>query len=369
MAVASQGTHPAPHPAAADLGVAAAAGTATVDSLGEAAPELPLVRVRRRRWESPLAYLITVYLLITINFALPRLMPGNPIDAMLAFGSPNYVQNDQTRAELARYYQLDKPVPQQYAHYLAGLLHGDLGVSIISRHPVAEELRARVKWSFLLILTAAVISVLIGIPAGIHSGWKRGKAADRRLLTFFISVQNIPSFVIALVALVVLGAQLGVVPLGGATTPFSGYHGLREVLDVVQHLALPAFTMGFFDFATYQYLIMRSSMASELGADYLLAGRSKGLRERRLKYGYAGRNALLPVVTVVGLNVGLAITSIVFYERIFAYPGVGGYMFDAIGTRDYPALQGAFLVLTLTVVTTNFLVDLLYRRLDPRTAA
>jgi peptide/nickel transport system permease protein len=138
------------------------------------------------------------------------------------------------------------------------------------------------------------------------------------------------------------------------------------VLDVAQHLALPALTMGVFDFATYQYLIMRSSMVGELGADYLLGGRAKGLTERRLKYGYAGRNALLPVVTVVGLNIGLAVTVIVFYERIFSYPGVGAYMFDAIGSRDYPALQGAFLVLTLSVVTTNFLVELLYRRLDPR---
>lgn len=330
----------------------------------------PPDRARRRSWGTTLvSYLVTVFLLITVNFALPRLMPGDPIDALLAFGSPNYVQNDQTRAVLAKYYKLDESIPAQYVHYLGGLVHGDLGVSIISRHPVAQELRGRVKWSLLLILTAAAVSIVIGIPAGIHSGWKRGKAVDRRLLTLFLSAQNIPSFVIAFMALVVLSARFGLFPLGGATTPFSGYHGFREVLDVAHHLALPALTMGLFDFATYQYLIMRSSMVGELGADYLQTGRAKGLRERRLKYAYAGRNALLPVVTVVGLNVGLAMTSIVFYERIFSYPGVGSYMFEAIGTRDYPALQGSFLILTLAVVTTNFLVDLLYRRLDPRTAA
>jgi peptide/nickel transport system permease protein len=335
----------------------------------EPAPLTASSRAGGRQWWATVAsYAITVFLLVTINFALPRLMPGDPIDALLAFGSPNYVQNDQTRAALAHYYKLDKPVVTQYVDYLGGLVHGDLGVSIISHHPVAHELGGRLKWSLLLIGTATVLSILIGIPAGIHSGWRRGKAVDRRLLTFFLSAQNVPSFVIALVALVVLSARFGLFPLGGATTPFSGYHGLRGAVDVVQHLALPALTMAFFDFATYQYLIMRSSMVSELGADYLLAGRAKGLRERRLKYAYAGRNALLPVVTVVGLNVGLAVTSIVFYERIFSYPGVGAYMFDAIGTRDYPALQGSFLILTLTVVTTNFLVELLYRRLDPRVA-
>ena len=346
------------------------AAESTIEVDAELTGARPPERIRGRSWVATLvSYLVTVFLLITVNFALPRMMPGDPIDALLALGSPNYVQNDQTRTELARYYKLDGSIPAQYVHYLGGLLHGDLGVSIISRHPVAHELRGRVKWSLLLILTAAAISIVIGIPAGIHSGWKRGKAVDRRLLTVFLSAQNIPSFVIAFVALVVLSARFGVFPLGGATTPFSGYHGVREVLDVAQHLALPALTMGLFDFATYQYLIMRSSMVGELGADYLLTGRAKGLRERRLKYGYAGRNALLPVVTVVGLNVGLAVTSIVFYERIFSYPGVGSYMFDAIGTRDYPALQGSFLILTLTVVTTNFLVDLLYRRLDPRTGS
>jgi peptide/nickel transport system permease protein len=125
-----------------------------------------------------------------------------------------------------------------------------------------------------------------------------------------------------------------------------------------------------FDFVTYEYLVMRSSMVGELGADYLLGGRAKGLRERRLKYGYAARNALLPVVTVIGLQFSLAVgAGLIVVERIFSYPGIGGYMLEAVGTRDYPAMQGAFLLLTITVVTSNLLVDLVYRRLDPRTAA
>lgn len=323
--------------------------------------------VRRPRWLPVASYVATVLVLITFNFALPRLMPGNPIDALMAFGSPSYVTDDETRANLAEYYNLDESVPEQYVHYLGALVRGDLGVSIVSNVSVADELGGRLGWSFLLVVTAIAISMVIGLPAGVHSGWKRGKRLDRGLLGFFLSVQNLPIFVVASVVFLVFSAQLGIFPLGGATTPFNEYSGVRQLLDVAHHLALPALMMGI-DFATYEYLVMRSSMVSELGSDYLLGGRAKGLRERRLKYRYAGRNALLPVVTVLGLHFGAAVTGLVFVEQIFSYPGVGGYMIDAVGTRDYPAMQGAFLVLTITVVTTNFVVDLLYRKLDPRTA-
>ena len=339
----------------------AALTTTAADVLIDAAP-------RRRPWWVPvLSYLATVFALVTFNFALPRLMPGDPIDALMAFGSPSYVQNDETRAKLAEYYSLDESLPEQYAHYLGGLARGDLGVSITSNVPVAKELRERVGWTFLLIATASVISALIGLPTGVHSGWKRGKRVDRTLMGFFLSVQNLPIFLVGSVVFVAFSAKLGIFPLGGATTPFSEYSGFRELLDIAHHLALPALLMGF-EFATYEYLVMRSSMVSELGSDYLLGGRAKGLPERWLKYRYAGRNALLPVVTVIGLQFSLAVTGVLFIERIFSYPGVGGYMFEAVGTRDYPAIQGSFLLLTLTVVTTNLVVDILYRRLDPRTA-
>ena len=323
----------------------------------------------RRAWWVPLvSYVATIFLLITFNFALPRLMPGDPIDALMAFGSPNYVQNDETRAELARYYGLDESLPRQYVHYLQGLARGDLGVSIGSRAPVASELGDVVGWSLLLIASATVVSMLISLPLGVHSGWKRGRRLDRGLLGFFLTVQNLPIFILGALVFVVFSAKLRLFPLGGATSGVGVYSGFAEVLDVARHLVLPTLLMAF-DFLTYQYLVMRSSMVSELGSDYLLGGRAKGLRKRTLKYRYAGRNALLPVVTVIGLQMGVGVTSIIFIERIFAYPGLGTYMLQSIGVRDYPAMQGAFLILTFTVVTVNLVVDLLYRRLDPRTVA
>lgn len=324
---------------------------------------------RRPGRASIVSYALTLFVLLTFNFGLPRLMPGDPIDALMAFGEPTYVQNDETRTALAEYYGLDASLPRQYVRYVNGLVHGDLGVSIVSNQPVRRELGARIGWSALLLVTATVIAMAIGLPLGIHSGWKRGKRVDRGLLGFFLTVQNLPIFILGSVVFVLLVARWGLFPLGGATSAFAGYQGIDRVLDIGRHLALPATLMAF-DFLTYEYLVMRSAMVGELGADYIVGGRAKGLLERRLKYGYAARNALLPVVTVVGLQFSLAVgTGLVIIENIFSYPGVGGYMIGAIGQRDYPAMQGAFLVLTVTVVTTNLLVDLLYRRLDPRTAA
>ncbi len=331
----------------------AATGVAADLVLAEPTEEDLPVR-RRRRWWAPLAgYLATVFILLTFNFAIPRLMPGDPIDALMAFGSPNFVYDDGTRAALAEYYDLDKPLARQYVDYLGGLARGDLG--------------GKIGWSFLLIGTGTVLSVLIAIPLGVHSGWKRGKRVDRGLLAFFLAYQNLPIFVLGSAAFLLFTVQLGLFPYGGGSSPFNEYTGLAKVLDVGRHLALPAIMLAL-DAATYQYLVMRSSMVSELGADYLLGGRAKGLRDRRLKYGYAGRNALLPVVSVIGLQFSLGVTSVIFIERIFSYPGVGNYMFQSVAIRDYPAMQGAFLILTLTVVTTNLFVDLLYHRLDPRTS-
>jgi len=323
---------------------------------------------RRTRWAPILSYALTVLVLVTLNFAVPRLMPGDPIDALLAQGSPNYVADDAVREELARYYNLDAPLPRQYLSYLANLATGDLGHSIHFNRPVSHDLRERLPWTLLLITLAMILSIAIGLPAGIHSAWKRGRRVDRGLLGFFLSVQNLPIYFVGAMVLLVFAARLRLFPLGGASTPFADYGPLATVLDVGHHLALPVLLMAL-QFAAFQYLVMRSAMVSELGADYLLGGRAKGLRKRRLQYAYAGRNALLPVITVIGMQFSLAVTSAIFIEQIFAYPGLGLYMFNAVFVRDYPAMQGAFLVLTVMVVTANLVVDLLYRRLDPRTAA
>ena len=316
------------------------------------------------RWSSIVAYLVTVFVLVTVNFFLPRMMPGDPISALVDAGAPNRVPDEAIRAELAEHYGLDRPLLTQYAGYLADLGRGDLGVSIRYNVPVAELVRERLPWTFLLISTAMVLAVLIGWGGGIHSGWKRGQRVDRGLLTAFVVMRSFPVFFVGSVLLLVLSVKLGWFPLAGTTTAFSG----GGLFDVAHHLALPALVLAL-EFAASQYLVMRAGMVSELGADYLVLGRAKGLSDRRLKYAHAARNALLPVVTLTALHASFAVTQAILVETVFAYQGMGRLVFEAVSFRDYPTLQACFLVLTLAVVSVNFAADAVNRRLDPRTTA
>ncbi len=323
---------------------------------------------RRSAAGTVLAYLVTVYVLITLNFALPRILPGDPISALMAPSSRSYVTDADLRAELARMYGLDESLWAQYVDYLGGLLHADFGISIAYNVPVAELLAARLPWTVLLIGTALALAVLVGVIAGANSGWRRATPADQGLLGLFITFKNVPAFFLAPIVLVVFAVKLGWFPLSGSQTRYADLGPVAWVLDVAHHLVLPAAVLAS-QFAGGYYLLMRAGVVAELGSDHLLGGRAKGLRERLLKYRYAARNALLPVVTLGALYLASAVTGTVVVETIFAYPGMGLLMFEAIDSRDYPVLQACFLVLTLAVVTVNFLAELSYRWLDPRTAA
>lgn len=323
----------------------------------------------RRRTRLLLSYVVTVFLLITLNFFLPRAMPGDPIDALTSEGAPSYVQDEALRSEIREYYGLDRPLLTQYGGYLAGLARGDLGVSIRYNVPVTDLVKERLPWTMLLISSALTIAVAGGWAAGVHSAWRRGRGVDRTLMAAFLALHSFPVFFVASVAVLVFSVKLGWFPLSGSRTPFSQpTNPLSWALDVGRHLVLPAIVLAL-NFVTSQYLTMRASLVGELGSDYLLLGRAKGLPERRLKYRYAARNALLPVVTLAALHLGFAVTGSILVETVFAYKGMGRLVFEAVSFRDYPTLAGCFLVLTFVVLTLNFLVEGLYSRLDPRIAA
>ena len=334
----------------------------TADSGAVAAPS--------RRWRGALgSYALVVVFLLTLNFFLPRALPGKPIAALSNPAAATYVSEDTTRAEVERYYGLDRGLLDQFGGYVGGLARGDLGTSIRYNAPVTRVIGERIGWTLLLVGTALALATALGMLGGVLSGWRRGRPVDTGLLGVFLAIDAFPVFFVASAAAYVLSVKLGWFPLSGARTPFSESYGfVHQTADIAHHLALPATVLAL-QFLTYQFLIMRSSMVAELGSDYLLLGRAKGLDERVLKYRYAARNALLPSVTVVGLQLGFAITAAIFVESVFAYPGLGRLMFEAVAERDYPAMQGCFLVLTLLVVTANLFADLLYRRLDPRVAA
>ena len=355
---------------AVDVGGDGATGEGAATAVTDHPVEGPSRRRHRRTWPGVLAsYLVMVFVLITLNFMLPRAMPGDPVEALIARGGSSFVFGEQSRAELEKYYGLDKPVLEQYVDYWDNLLHGDLGRSVVTNQPVTHEIARRLPWTLLLITSSMLLSFVIGVVLGVHTGWRRDRPVDKALMTGLLAAREFPPFLLASILVFFVSVKLGWLPVGGAETPFSSSYNLVErVVDIARHALLPVLVLTF-GLTVGFYLLMRAGMVQQLGSDYLVMGRAKGVRERGLKYRYAARNALLPVVSFTAIEVGFAVTANLLVERVFAYPGLGELMFISINTRDYPALQGAFLVFSVGIVTINAVADVISRRLDPRITA
>lgn len=326
---------------------------------------------RRRRPPRWLAraglYALTLWAVLTLNFLLPRLMPGDPIAALQDPASAAYIADEAARARLAAYYGLDKPLWEQYIRYLGNLATGDLGWSIRLNTPVAELIRTHLPWTLLLMLPSLLLATLITTLAGAHSGWVRGSPVDRALLVGFTALRTLPVFFLGVLALLLFSVRLNWLPLAGATTPFRTWPSVWQQLgDILSHWLLPA-TLLTLELIGSRYLLMRNSMVTVLGEDYMLVARAKGLSERSLKYRHGLRNAILPFFTGFAAQLGFAVAGALFIETLFAYPGMGRLMFEAVGARDYPVLEGTFLIAALSVLLVNLVTDLAYGWLDPRT--
>lgn len=211
----------------------------------------------------------------------------------------------------------------------------------------------------------SIIATAIGIILGIESGYNRGSSLDRCLVAFLMFLSGFPDFFIGVLLLLIFAVSLDVLPLSGAISPYAGYEGLSYVFDVLRHLALPLASMVLVQLGSI-FLLTRNTVVTLLGESFILTARAKGCPESLIKYAHAGRNSLLPVTTATGMVIPHLITRVLFIEIVFSYPGIGSLLNTAISARDYPLIQGILLVVTLTVLTVNFLVDLLYIRLDPR---
>jgi peptide/nickel transport system permease protein len=302
-----------------------------------------------------LAATVPVLLLVTAGvFALLHLTPGDPIDAMMA-ESVDAVAKASLRAELG----LDRPLPLQYAAWMGRLLRGDLGRSIRNGEPVLESVSRRLRPSLQLALLAMGVSLLIAFPAGIVSAVRRNTAADRVSTTLALFGICMPNFLLALLLIFLFGVTLRWLPISGYVDP------AEELVDGLRSLALPAVTLGL-ALAAVVTRTLRSSMLEALSEDYVRTARAKGLPEGRVIRGHVLRNALIPVVTVLGLQLGTLIGGAVITEYVFALPGVGRLVVDAVFARDYPLVQGVVLLIALGFIASNLLVDLLYGVIDPR---
>ena len=305
--------------------------------------------------------IVTIIVITCVNFVIFRMAPGDPIRMM--FRDPR-VSAEQMQAVRERF-GLDKPLGIQFLVYLKQLSKGDLGISFWQKKPVMEVIASRVPQTLLLVVTALVIAIILGTVFGAIAGWKSGTKTDTVILTISLAMYSIPSFALGLVLLLLFAFLLSIFPLGGITTPASGFTGLRQMVDVLWHMILPATSVVVWYIGEY-VLLTRSSMVEVLGQDYITTARAKGLKESAVLKNHALRNALLPVVTMVGLNLAFAIGGVIEAETVFSWPGVGRLLYDAVMKRDYPLLQGVFLVFAVAVVLANFVVDMIYGFIDPR---
>jgi ABC-type dipeptide/oligopeptide/nickel transport system permease component len=287
-----------------------------------------------------------IWLVVSLVFLLIHLVPGNPILQMLGEGAP------AADIQAARHaYGLDAPLGQQYLHYWKGVLRGDLGPSLRYNQNVGRLIAQRYPYTLQLTIAALVVAIVLSIPAGVRSARRRNRWDDRALSVISLFGLSFPNFALGPVLILLFAVDLGWLPVSGSGS--------------FAHLVLPAITMGS-ALAAILTRMVRTSMLEELGQDYIRTARAKGLPERTVVYRHALRNAMIPVITVLGLQFGALLAGAIVTETIFSWPGIGRLTIQAISNRDYYLVQGCILAIGLTYVGVNFLTDLVYSAVNPR---
>jgi len=305
---------------------------------------------------------LTIFIIICVNFVLFRLVPGDPVRMM--FGDPR-VSPERIR-EMYEQFGLSGTLWEQFTAYLRQLfLYGDLGQSFSRGAPVLEVIADRIPQTVILVLTALIIAVVTGTMLGAIAGWKTGTRFDSIIITLSLGMYAIPAFALGIIALLIFAFYLGIFPLGGMETVQSGLTGWSYWKDVLWHMFLPILAIVVWYIGEY-VIVTRNAMQDTLDQDYILAARAKGLKGSAILRRHALRNAILPVVTITGVNVAFAVAGVIQVEAVFRWPGLGRLMYESVMRRDYPVLQGLFLLFGLAVVLANLTVDLIYGYIDPR---
>lgn len=319
------------------------------------------MRVGRRAAARVGQYALVLWAAGTLNFALPHLAPGDPVTYLYGGDAQGLAPElvEQVRAG----YGLDRPLIEQYGAFWAGLLGGDLGTSVEFNRPVVDVLLQYLPWTVALVGIATLLSFVLGTLLGAWAAWYRGSRRDAAAVTGVLAVDAMPGFWIGMILIAVFAVGLGWFPSYGASTIDA--EGLALVGEVSSRMVLPVATLVLATLGGF-FLLSRAAMVTVLDEPYIRLARATGLAERRVAVGHALRTALLPVFTNVTLAVGALLSGAVVVETVFAYPGLGRLLFGAVTARDYPLLQGGFLLVTLGIVAANLLADLTYPLLDPR---
>jgi peptide/nickel transport system permease protein len=328
--------------------------------------------------------LLTILFVIVLNFFLFRILPGDPARAGIRDPRMTAEAVEAIRVRFG----LDKPLincfeslnplrlgdcavnplQTQFFIYIGNLLRGEMGISYHTNRPVADMLTERLWNTVLLIGAGQILAIVIGVGLGLVAAWKARTAVDYAALVGSLLAWSLPTFWLGII-LVLLGSRHFGLPIGGKLTPGSHYANIWEQwLDIGRHLVLPTLTFTIVYLGEYM-LIMRSTVLEVLSEDYILTAKAKGLRTYQILKDHALRNTMLPMVTIIALNLGFTVGGAIQVETVFSWPGVGLAIFEAVGRRDYPMLSGAFLLLAVSVVFANLIADLLYSVLDPRVKA
>lgn len=287
-----------------------------------------------------------MFVISVVVFLMLHMIPGDPVKNMMGLeASKEAVEAERERLGL------NDPLPTQYKRFATGVLKGDLGTSIYTKKPIAEEILSKYPYTFKLALGGSIFATLVGVTVGIVSAVKRNKATDNILMVFSLLAVSTPSFFLALIMLLVFSLNLGWFPSIGLKTPL--------------HYVLPIATLGMQSVGLIARTT-RSAMLEVLGEDYIRTSRSRGIPENVIIFSHALKNALIPVLTVVGLRFGGLLAGSTLVETVFSIPGIGRYMVDGVLKRDFPVVQGTVLVLAFTFVIINMIVDILYAVVDPR---
>jgi peptide/nickel transport system permease protein len=317
-------------------------------------------------------YLVALWAALTVNFFVPRLMPGDPVDIMISkIGQKGPVSPEMRNAIVALLgADPDQPLWSQYVEYLHNLVTGNLGTSVaFFPTPVSAIIADTLPWTVGLIGLSTIISFVLGVGLGTIAGWKRGSWLDS-LIPATTMLQSVPYFWLALILLFAFGSVWQVFPLNGGYDVYNVTPGWTGAFigSVVYYGTLPALTIVLSSVGGWM-LGMRNMMVSTLSEDYMVTAEAKGLRSGRIMRRYAARNAVLPSISGFAISLGFVVAGSIVTEAVFSYPGIGNALLNAVGNNDYALMQGIFLIITLSVLGANLLVDLLYSVIDPRTRA
>ena len=305
---------------------------------------------------------VTIFFVLVFNYFLFRVMPGNPLAMIMRNPRASQEAIERTR-EL---FGLNESWYRQFWIYLKQLGKADLGTSFLYRIPVTEVIIARIIPTVVMVGLAQVVAIVVGVVLGILSAWKRGSRIDVAALSFSLITYSMPTFWLGIILIAVFSVGLRWLPTSGMLTPGKNFiNNIAFIKDAALHLILPVLTLSLVLIGEYT-LTMRNTLLDVLTEDYMTTAKAKGFDEKTMIRRHAVPNAMLPMITLIAINLGLVIGGTIQVETIFSWPGLGRLMFDALKARDYPLLQGIFLMITLSVILANLVADITYGYLDPR---